>query len=192
MEGSQKTNTAIALVEALANEAKRTAIGRSTEARLIIMDDADDDRHLRYMAVVYFDDSDPATADWKFTGRGIEIPRGVYFDVELSNAVATGTGDSSSGLAEVGSGTGITFPKGSSSASHFYYEFNSQGICMDSDNTNNTDTNFLNDAVGGALVIKAGALNPSSGDITDKGKDRNGFVIWRNGNTSTVRDLSSY
>jgi len=174
LEESQKTNTAIPIVEALANEAKRTAIGKNTNARLIIHNSwpNNSERHLRYLAIAYDDDPSDDAENWVLTGRGVTIPKGVYFHAAKSNAAAANTGLSPLGTAN------FNLPQ-DDSTSCYYIQFNSQGLC----------TGDGADGSTGAAVVLVSAAN-ANGNLVLKGnkKDGRGFIVWRNGNTSDIRN----
>ncbi|MDA7888061.1 prepilin-type N-terminal cleavage/methylation domain-containing protein [Akkermansiaceae bacterium] len=173
----QGITSGISLAEGLVGSARSLAKGQGTTTRLIIHTELNDtdpvarDRYRRLMMVVYHE-IDPDTGvektTWSRSGSPIFLPDQVFFSGERSRTEAA---------------TGGNLPKDtfqlsndpSDTAECFYYEFNSQGICT---------------TPGASFVLENGA-RPNGQDRAILGKGRNigGFVIWRNGSTSMIRDI---
>jgi len=173
----QGITSGIALAEGLVSSARSIAKGQGTTARLIIHSELDDtdpierDRYRRMMMVVYHE-IDPDTGaekqEWSRSGVPIFLPDQVFFSPERSKKeVATG-GDLPKDTFQLSNDPTDT-------AECYYYEFNSQGICT---------------TPGASFVLENGA-RPSGQETAILGKGRNigGFVIWRNGSTSMIRDI---
>ena len=179
IDRGQATTTALAVAEALFDEARSVAVGRGTRARILVhnnLDDSDDDdrvRYLRYLVVVVYDDE---SSSWELISRGTLLPAGVYFDPDLSDAAASKVG----GIGTYGTTT-MELPGVSDAAkSCYYYEFNGEGICVDGESAG---------ADPGAAFVLVGGVRPSGqSEIISQGRNQAGFVIWRNGRTSLYRN----
>lgn len=165
------------VAEAVFAEARSMAIGKGTNARVLIhaennsADETHRERYLKYMAVAYEEldaDGNP-NGNWILAARGSSLPDGVYFTKTLSenNAPALST-------------MTITLP-GNSSSTCYYYQFNSEGMI--------TDPQVSGDSVP-RFVIRVGSLPPGADEpiaSSDAEKNMGGFVIWRSGRTSVFR-----
>jgi len=125
------------------------------------------ERNLRYMVVQYQDDAD----EWVTASKGVKLPEGVFYSVDLSNlGDAPNTSQSSGNL------------PGGQVQNCRTYEFNSQGIITSPEPVGNNVPRF---------VIRAGSLAPGQAKpkaVSGAGeKNAGGFVIWRNGRTSVFR-----
>lgn len=173
----QGITSGIALAEGLVSSARSLAKGQGTTVRLVIHSELNDtdpterDRYRRMMMVVYRE-IDPETgaekSDWSRSGAPIFLPDQVYFSVERSKTEAA---------------TGGNLPKDrfqltndpSDTAECYYYEFNSQGICT---------------TPGASFILENGARpNGQERAILGNGRNIGGFVIWRSGSTSMIRDI---
>jgi type II secretory pathway pseudopilin PulG len=190
IEKGQATTTAVAVTEALVEEARSTAIGRGARARLVIhadLNDADPEDRARYLSFmcVAAEETDAAgepTGQWEVVSRGTQLPGGVFFSPEESrnaDRFVTGFMDSDAKLGEVGEMT-IELPGEKTVKRCVYIEFNSEGVCVDSDANG--------DAVGAAVVLVAGARPRDAAEPIVRGANKTGFVIWRNGRTTLFRD----
>ena len=188
IDKGQGTVSGLAQVQALMNEARSIAIGRGTRARLCIHSQpTEEDRNLSFMVVAFEeierDDSGQETGrTWRVENRGTALPDGVYFHPVLSETASSQV----NGLGSYGSGTGVRFPGDSRSTRQppfFFYEFNSEGICTIADEGSTSS--------GAAFVLCRGVTGPSASAPRVIGNDIGGFVIWRNGRTSPIRDISS-
>jgi prepilin-type N-terminal cleavage/methylation domain-containing protein len=173
----QGITSGIALAEGLVSSARSIAKGKGTTARLIIHSELNDNdptersRYRRLMMVVYHE-IDPETGvesqTWSRSGVPVFLPEQVYFSAERSRKEVV-TGD------EWSKDRFQLSNDPSDSADCYYIEFNSQGICT---------------TPGASFVFENGA-RPNNEERTVLGKTRNigGFVIWRNGSTSMIRDI---
>lgn len=178
IDKGQATTSALAISEALFDEARSAAVGRGTRARILIHNKLDDrkdgdrERYLRYLAVVVYDED---SKTWERVSRGTLLPSGVYFDPDLSDQAAGSIPD----IGTYGT-TSMRLP-GSDRTSKpcYYYEFNGEGICVDSDSSGAKP--------GGAFVLVGGIRTPGDKKPIMQGKNQSGFVVWRNGRTSLYR-----
>ena len=186
IDKGQSTITGVATTQSLLDEARNLAIGRGTRARLCIHADASDeqDRYLRFMVVAYEriqrnDAGEETGRVWQVDSRGTSLPNGVYFHPELSSQASSTV----NGLGSHSSGGGVNFPGDSRTTrqpNYFFYEFNAEGLC----------TIEGEDDPGAAFVLCRGALNGNAQIPIVVGNDVGGFVVWRNGRTSPIRDTN--
>ena len=190
IDRGQATTTSLALTEALFNEARALAIGEGTRTRVVIHNDLNDsdnpDRYLRYLAIAVEEknSSGTGTGNWTVASRGTLLPSGVFFDHDSSKKVsakvegANPMSGSITGFGEWNTGT-IDFPGLPRSAqSCYYYEYNSEGICVAEGSSK----------PGGAFVVSQGSRGAKDSDPILDDKNKTGFVIWRNGSTSIYRN----
>ena len=174
----QGITSGIALAEGLVSSARSIAKGQGTTARLIIHSELNDDdpverdRYRRLMMVVYRE-IDPETGlekqTWSRSGVPVFLPDQVYFSVERSQKEVAIGGNLPRDSFQLTNDPSDT-------AECYYYEFNSQGICT---------------TPGASFVLENGARpNNEEKAILGKGKNIGGFVIWRNGSTSMIRDIN--
>lgn len=187
VDKGQATVTGIAQTQALMDEARSLAIGRGTRARLCIhANPNEEERNLRLMVVAYEEIQRDAGGNatgtrWRVDSRGTYLPTGVFFHPRFSQLAS----DQVNGLGTYGSnGSGVTFPGSSRNAvrqpNYFYYEFNSEGLC-----TSATATN-----PGAAFVLCRGISGPGTTEPRVVGNDISGFITWRNGRTSAIRNTN--
>lgn len=181
MTKSSGVGAGLPIAEGIFAEARALAIGKGTEARVLIhaennpQDELHRERFLRYMIVQYLDTrgTDEAADDrWVTASRGVTLPKGVYFVKKLSE---------SSGLT-LNTETNVTLP-GKSDSKCYYYKFNSEGMINDPVRASGDEDN--NDVP--RFVIRAGSLPPGADEpkaIGGAKKNVGGFVIWRSGRTS--------
>lgn len=172
------TGTAIATCESLFEEARTIAVSKRCKARLMIdIDDPADDTYLRRIVIIHEDTDAPDefNADgslrdkpWILASRGYVMPGGTYFSKVFSSK------DDGSQLDEMAlTGTNV---KADFEKNYAYYEFTGEGV-------------FL--SPGSKFVIGSGVRPKGQEPRTTKSaeKDFAGFVIWRNGSTSTYRNI---
>jgi len=178
----QATTTALSVTEALFDEARGAAVGRGTRARLLIhkeLDDAkveDRERYLSYMCVAVEGTNQAGEAQgggWEVITRGTKLPTGVYFSMEESERVADAIGVGKPGTMS------IDLPGSDSFKECYYFEFNPEGVCVDSENA------ALDP--GAAVVLISGARPRDQEEPTLLKNNKVGFVVWRNGRTSIFR-----
>ena len=184
IDKGQATVSGLSQTQALMDEARNLAIGRGTRARLCIhADSSEEERNLKFIVVAYEeierDDSGEITnTSWKVDSRGTLLPNGVYFHPSYSQQASSQI----DGLGTFGSnGSGVKFPGDRNSVrqpAYYYYEFNAEGLCVESGQTE----------AGAAFVLCRGVTGPSASEPRVIGNDVEGFVIWRNGRTSPIRD----
>ena len=184
IDRGQATTSALAVSEAVFDEARSAAVGRGARARVLIhnnLNDQDEDdrnRYLRYLAVAVHD---AELDEWQLVSRGTQMPAGVYFDPELSEQASS----SLPGIGTWGTTT-IRLPgRDRGTKSCYYYEFNGEGICIDGgENATEVDPEVL---PGAAFVLVGGARPSGRAKPIMQGKNRTGFVVWRNGRTALYR-----
>ncbi|MDP4624606.1 MAG: hypothetical protein NWT08_05640, partial [Akkermansiaceae bacterium] len=175
--GSGKnTSSAIATCESLFDEARVIAVSKRCRARVMVKADAaTDDDYLQRVVVIHqeidadgnpvgtFDENDnPNGVSWVLSSRGYIMPKGVYFSEDLS---LDEDGDSPKTFT-------LSDSKADFNGNYFFYEFNAEGICTNP---------------GASFVIGAGRRSIGQEPKTTKERDFKGFVIWRNGRTSSYR-----
>jgi prepilin-type N-terminal cleavage/methylation domain-containing protein len=178
--GGKGVSSGAATVESLFDEARSTAIGNRTRARVLIADEltnspADNLRRI----VVITEDLDASTGlpkspeSWSLSSRASVLPDQVYFSEKLSKKDHTG-----GGTIEKMTLSGSTI-KPAYLGKYYYYEFNAEGVCS---------------TPGASFVIGTGARGLGSAGLTSSPKvtaaakrDFGGFVVWRNGSTSAFR-----
>lgn len=169
------TSSAIATCESLFEEARTIAVSKRCKARVLIdIDDPENDNYLRRVVVAHEKIEDDGTVDegnWVLSSRGYTMPTGTFFSREFSQRDPSGRIDE-----ERMTLTGQTGNKLSEYSGKEYavYEFNREGIFSEP---------------GASFIIGAG-IRPQKGEPrTTAGAERDfaGFVIWRNGRTSSYR-----
>lgn len=189
--GGKGVSTAVATTEALFDEARSVAIGKGSRACVLINADPESEGYLRQIVIVseVLDasgepsnpnpDATPAQRQWELSARGYTMPDKVYFSKEFSRKNH-----------EAGSGEIDTFELSGGKVSaayegrYFYYEFNSEGICLTGLGANG-DYSGPSFVVGSGVLSAGGDRPRTSGDAR---RDFKGFVIWRNGSTSIFRE----
>ncbi len=187
VDKGQATVAGLSQTQALMDEARSLAIGRGTRARLCIhADSSEEERNLSFMVVAYEEiernaEGEETGRQWRVDSRGSSLPNGVYFHPDLSENASSQV----SGLGTFGSnGTGVRFPGDRRSVrnpNYFYYEFNAEGLASEEGQ---------NDP-GAAFVLCRGVTGPGASQPRVIGNDVDGFIVWRNGRTSPIRDTSS-
>jgi prepilin-type N-terminal cleavage/methylation domain-containing protein len=171
------TATAIATCESLFEEARTIAVSKRCRARVMIdVDNPDDDNYLRRVVIIHKDTSAPDEFNpdgslkekpWMLASRGYVMPGGTYFSKEYSQL-----DDGSEIKQEALTGTNVSTDY---EKTYVYYEFNAEGIFSEP---------------GANFVIGSGVRPKGQEPKVTKSaeKDFSGFVIWRNGSTSTYRN----
>jgi prepilin-type N-terminal cleavage/methylation domain-containing protein len=181
--GGKGVTSGVATVEALFDEARSTAVARNLRACVLVAKSLDNNHgdDLRRIIVAY-EETDPATGapanpsnpnpKWVISSRGLVLPDQVYFSEVLSKKDHQSGGDAPDVIT-------LSDVKSNYVGEYFIYRFNSEGICL---------------TPGASVVLGRGMRNPNKSSveapprITASGKkDFGGFVIWRNGGTSTFR-----
>ncbi len=172
LNGGKGVTSAVATCESLFDEARNIAVSKRCRARLLVAENltaGDPEDNLRKITIVQ-EEIDPLTGNpkiptnWIVTGRSYLMPKGVFFSRTYSKPESVGP-DRIMGLPGV---------KSSFQGSHFFYEFNSEGIST---------------LPGSSFVIGSGVRPKGQEPKTTKGAalDFSGFVVWRNGRTSMFR-----
>lgn len=180
IDRGQATTTAVAVTEAIFDEARSAAVGRGTRSRVLIhkqLNDTDGDDRRRYLgfmcvAVQDTDVAGEAGRDWKVITRGTQLPNGIYFSIEESEKAATQIG-----VGQPGTMT-IKLPGQDTPKECYYFEFNPEGVCTDSEAEGES---------GAAVVMISGARPRDEPKPILIKNNKVGFVVWRNGRTSTFR-----
>jgi prepilin-type N-terminal cleavage/methylation domain-containing protein len=173
--GGKGVTSGVAMAESLFDEARSIAVGQRTRTRVLVADRLTEvpEYNLRRMMIVAEKlkaDGTPETPEtWDLTGRAVLLPEQVFFSRSFSKKR-----HSSAGAVET---TAFSNGKASFNGNYYYYEFNAEGICS---------TPGASFAIGaGAGNTKVATNNPR---VTSAGvRDFGGFVVWRNGRTSTFR-----
>jgi len=189
LAGGKSTTAAIASIEGLFEEARLLAIGKGTDARVMIdVDDPDKkENYLRRVVIAYLhvDNKGEVTDDWVLANRGYQIPQGVYFSRELSAEDHAGAGTALKEenmrfyvVDDNNRARAVSRTKTDWNGEYVFYQFNSEGICQ---------------SPGASLIVGSGVLRP--GDEKPRvtgsaGRDFTGLVVWRNGRTSLFRSPS--
>jgi prepilin-type N-terminal cleavage/methylation domain-containing protein len=178
LSAGKGTSSAIATCESLFNEARTIAISKRCKSRLMIdVNDIDSDDYLRRVVIAHQKINDDGTIDpnaWILSSRAYTLPAATFFSREHSKLVD----DSKIPEANM-SGENFTARY---AGNYVFYEFNAEGIPA----LTPTGESFI-----GASFIIGGGIRPKGQEprlIKDAEKDLAGFVIWRNGRTSTYRN----
>ncbi len=183
IDRGQATTTALAITEALFDETRSKAVGKGIRARLLIhkeLNDEDREDRSRYLRSMYLavestnQAGDAQGGGWEIITRKTDFPKGVYFSIEESERVAAAIGVGKPGTMS------IKLPGKSDSLKEcYYFEFNPEGVCVDSENA------ALNP---GAVVVLISGTRPLDAEEPMILKNNKvGFVVWRNGRTSIFR-----
>ena len=167
------TATAVATAESLFDEARTIAVSKRCKARVMIdLGDSSDDNYLRRIIIVHErigSDGNAVADDWVLDNRGYVMPGGTYFSQEYS-LLADKTK-----IATVATHTlsGTDIPS-AYQKEYAFYEFNAEGISSEP---------------GASFVVGSGVRPKGQEPKVTKSseKDFSGFVVWRNGTTSTYR-----
>lgn len=182
IDRGQATTTALSVTEALFDEVRSAAVGRGIRARLLIhkeLDDADEEdreRYLSYMCMAVEGTNQAGEAQgggWTVETRVTKLPTGVYFSIEESERVAAAIGLGKPGTMS------IKLPGSDALKECYYFEFNPEGVCVDSENA------ALDP--GAVVVLISGARPRGEEEPTLLKNNKVGFVVWRNGRTSVFR-----
>jgi type II secretory pathway pseudopilin PulG len=184
IDRGQATTTALAITEALFDETRSKAVGGAKRARLLIhkeLNDAveeDRERYLRSMYVAVESTNQAGEAQgggWEIITRKTDFPKGVYFSIEESERVAAAIGVGKPGTMSIR----LSRKSDSPLKECYYFEFNPEGVCVDSENA------ALDP---GAVVVLISGVRPRGEEEPTLLKNNKvGFVVWRNGRTSIFR-----
>jgi prepilin-type N-terminal cleavage/methylation domain-containing protein len=173
LSAGKGTSSAIATCESLFNEARTIAISKRCKSRLMIdVNDKYSDDYLRRVVIAHQKINNDGTVDpnaWILSSRAYILPAATFFSREHSKLdIVAGTNIPEANM----SGANFTARY---AGNYAYYEFNAEGVSLNP----------------GASFIIGGGIRPKGQEprlIKDAEKDLAGFVIWRNGRTSTYRN----
>jgi prepilin-type N-terminal cleavage/methylation domain-containing protein len=177
------TSSAIASCESLFEEARTIAVSKRCKSRIMVDARTGEDTYLRRVVIVREEivEGNVVPNSWVLTSRGYEMPKGTFFSQVYSY------GKGGSGTVATENMTGLINkdsdpndpenpPRSMTdyNGNYYIYEFNGEGIF---------------DKAGSNFVIGAGIRPKGKEPKTTRsaGRDFAGFVIWRNGRTSTFR-----
>ena len=164
--------SAVATCESLFEEARMIAVSKRCKARVIVdINSKSSDNYLRRVVIVHEKIKADGTVEagtWVMPNRPYDIPKGAFFSVQYS-ALNKGAGKINE---QTLGGTDI---KTNFHGKYEYYEFNEEGIFADA---------------GSSFVVGSGVRPIGQEPKTTKGaaRDFSGFVVWRNGRTSSYRN----
>ena len=170
LNAGKGVTSAVATCESLFEEARTMAVSKRCKARVMIdINDVSSDNYLTRVVLVHEKintDGSVASDVWVMPNRGYEMPKGAYFSAKYSTLKS---GDKIKEFTLAGSDIKTNYR-----GKYAYYEFNAEGIFEDA---------------GSNFVIGSGVRPKNQEPITTKRavRDFAGFVIWRNGRTSTYR-----
>lgn len=178
LRAGKGTSSAIASCESLFEEARTIAVSKSCKSRIMVDARAGQKTHLRRVVVVHQEivNGAPVADSWILASRGYEMPQGTFFSQEFSKG-KDGSGSVTTSTMSLKNDTGKDMTD--YNGDYYIYEFNGEGIF---------------DAAGASFVIGAGTppkgTPPKPKTTSAEARDFAGFVIWRNGRTSTYRNPS--
>ena len=181
LSAGKGTSSAIATAESLFEEARTIAISKRCKARVMIDLTQDssgqkNENYLRRIVIAHEKIKSDGTVDsgnWVLASRGYTMPQGTFFSTTYSKG-KDGSGSVKEESPSLKSEAGAVMSE-YSGKKYAVYEFNGEGIFTEA---------------GASFVIGAG-VRPKGGDpktTASASKDFAGFVIWRNGRTSTYRN----
>jgi prepilin-type N-terminal cleavage/methylation domain-containing protein len=175
--GGKGVTSGVATVESLFDEARSIAVGNRTRTRVLVAKNltnvpADNLRRIVVVSEELNADGTPKPESWVLSSRATVLPDQVFFSKKFSKK------DQLSGSGDIEEVT-LTGVKSGYQGTYFSYEFNAEGICL---------------TPGAGFVLGTGARGLSAAALTAAPKvtaaakqDFGGFVVWRNGGTSTFR-----
>lgn len=189
LSGGKSTTAAVASVEGLFEEARLLAVGKGTDARVLVdVDDPDKkENYLRRVVIAYrhVDNNGQVTNNWVLANRGYQLPQGVFFSRDLSSQDHAGSGTNLEEesmrfyvLNDKNEASPVSSTKSDWNGDYVYYQFNSEGICQ---------------SPGASFIVGSGVLPPGDRQpriASSAGRDFTGLVVWRNGRTSLFRSPS--
>lgn len=162
--------SAVATCESLFEEARTIAVSKRCKARVMVDINSNTSANYLTRVVIVHEkinaDGSVASGVWVMANRGYEMPKGTYFSTQFSSLAGGGKiKEHTLGGADIKSGY---------QGKYAYYEFNAEGIFEDA---------------GAGFVVGSGVRPKGQEPKTTKGAGRDfaGFVVWRNGRTSTYR-----
>lgn len=197
---SRSLDSGVDMLQNLVQEARTTAQGNDTYARLVIASDpkdtGKDSRHLRYMVVqLYRKNADQAgtydgtsattKGEWVSTSSGVMLPPGVYFSPTYSNALSWAEGSGN----RIGSGRArLSRDK---TTNILYFEFDERGRFVSPGASPNSPSQphrlvLIHGRPGSGRDAHDGII-PMQQDANRRPLGAKGIVLWPGGNTSLLR-----
>ena len=171
LNAGKGVTSAVATCESLFEEARTIAVSKRCKARVMVdVNDKTSENYLRKVVIVHEkinSDGTVTAGTWILANRGYEMPKGTYFS-KLYSKKNSANLDEGAMTMQTESGKVLAAFNGN----YAYYEFNAEGI-------------FEN--AGSGFVVGSGVRPKGQEPKTTKGAARDfaGFVVWRNGRTST-------
>jgi len=170
-------SAAIPIAESVFSHARELAVGKASNARILINADRNnDDKYLRYMVVAYEWEDENGDKKWIAESRGSLLPKGVYFSQKYSlESHSDGVGSIETEQMSLFASIDASAPNQSLSTSYFFYEFNAEGNSL---------------TPGASYVINTGSKAPRKEFARVKSDSINGFggfIISKQGATSSFR-----
>lgn len=163
--------SAVATCESLFEEARTIAVSKRCKARVMVdVNSKTSDNYLRRVVIVHEKIKADGTVEpgaWVMPNRAYDMPKGTFFSVQYSALEGGGKiMEDTLGGADI---------KSNFHGKYAYYEFNGEGIFEEA---------------GSGFVVGSGVRPKGQDPKTTKGANRDfsGFVIWRNGRTSSYRN----
>lgn len=171
LSAGKGTSSAISNCEALFNEARTIAVAKRCKVRVLV--DKNDINSGSYLTRVVIaeqksdENGDPIDNEWLLSSRAYQLPDATYFSLEYSKL------HDGSDLPEFNlAGENVS---SNYQGRYLYYEFNDEGL-------------FANP---GASFILGAGIRPKGQNprfAKSSALDLAGFVIWKNGRTSSYRN----
>ena len=174
LNAGKGVTSAVATCESLFEEARTIAVSKRCKARVMVdVNDKTSENYLRKVVIVHEkinSDGTVTAGTWILANRGYEMPKGTYFS-KLYSKKNSANLDEGAMTMQTESGKVLAAFNGN----YAYYEFNAEGI-------------FEN--AGSGFVVGSGVRPKGQEPKTTKGAARDfaGFVVWRNGRTSTYNN----
>ncbi|MDP3850255.1 MAG: type II secretion system protein [Luteolibacter sp.] len=196
--GGKGVTSGVATAESLFDEARTTAVGRNLRSCVLVAKSLTNNptEDLRRILVAYEEvdltgtpatnpkygqakNPDSPSPKWELSSRGAILPDQTFFSSEFSFKDHKNQSDK----IDIITHAKFVTAKKAYEGEYYIYQFNTQGIIIDSTNANYRG--------GASFIIGSGARKPVKNalpKVTGSAKrDFGGFVIWRNGRTSVFR-----
>jgi prepilin-type N-terminal cleavage/methylation domain-containing protein len=171
LSAGKGTSSAISNCEALFNEARTIAVSKRCKVRVLVdTDDINSDNYLTRVVIAQqkFDNNgDPIDNEWLLSSRAYRLPDATYFSLEYSKQR---DGSDLPDFNLTGDNISTNYQ-----GQYTYYEFNDEGLFV---------------TPGASFIVGAG-IRPKGQEprfVKSSERDLMGFVIWKNGRTSSYRN----